>query len=133
MNGQYSAFARSFGAEEYIGVGSFKCNGGASPAVGNIIQQRGLPFTVAYTATGIYTLQFTAATKLPKRAAYVDARIQSALADYADVLVIENSLHLPANRLVFQLNRAGVAQAPPADANNAWISFEFVGTNNTGA
>lgn len=133
MNGQTAALMRSFGYEEYAGAGSFQCNGAANPAAGTIFQQRGLPFTVVYSATGVYTITFPPNLKLPKRAFFVDARIQGALADYGDFTVIENSLHTAACRLVIQLQRAGVATAPPALANNAFVQFFFLGTNNTGA
>lgn len=132
MQGVYTSPAKTFGAAELLGYGSFATNGTSSPTLAMRRMQRGLQFTVAYSATGIYTLTFDRKYKALKPCTIVGAWLNSALADYADVAVTANELHLPARRLVLQLHRAGVAQAPPANANGAFVNFEFVATNTNG-
>lgn len=132
MNGVSVSPAKSFGPAELLGYGSFATNGASAPTAAMIRSQRGLPFTVTYTATGLYTVTFAKKFKALKALTAVGAWLNGALADYADVMVVANELHLPACRLQLQLHRAGVAQAPPANANGAFVNFEFCVTNTSG-
>lgn len=132
MNGVYANCLRSFAIEGLYGVGSFEVNGTSAPTAAQLVALRGLPFSVAYSATGIYTITFDPSRfKLPKRAVLCRAHLDGPLADYAGVTVLANELHLPACRIQLQLHRTGVAQAPPA--SGSYVSFEFFGENSTGA
>lgn len=132
MNGVFTSPAKTFGPAEYLGFGSFATNGASSPTNAMRRMQSGLRFTVAYTATGIYTLTFDKKYKALKPCTIVKAWLTGPMADYAEVSVTANELHLPACRLVLQLHRAGVAQAPAANANGVFVNFEFVATNTSG-
>lgn len=133
MNGHYASLAKTFDADGYLGVGSFATNGTSSPTASMLRKQMGLPFTVAYSATGIYTITFDKRFRLPKEPFLVIARLQSALADWADVIVTGQALKSGTPTITLQLHRSGTAQAPPTNANGAFVHFAFVGTNNTGA
>lgn len=134
MNGILSGILRSFGYEEYAGAGSFQTNGAGAPTAAMLRKQLGLPFTVTYGGTGLYTVSFDPAKfKLPVQAWYADANVIGPIASVLDVRVVANELHLPACRLQIQcIDKAGAAVAPPANGAGVSISFSFFGTNNTG-
>lgn len=134
MNGVTSGVARSFGYEEYIGAGSFQTNGAAAPTAAMLRKQLGLPFTVTYSGTGLYTVSFDPKQfKLPLPTFYVDANLIGPIANVGDVRVVANELHLTACRLQIQyIDKAGAALAPPANGAGVSVSFAFVGTNSTG-
>ena len=133
MNGATIGDVKSFGYEECCGVGAFLCNGVAAPTV--VRRQRGLPFTVTYGGTGLYTVTFeTARFKLPQAAFYVDANLVGPISSVGDVRVVANNLHLSPCQIQIQyVDKAGAALAPPASGVGMYVSFSFFGSNSTGA
>lgn len=135
MNGAILGTVNSFGYDECVGAGSFATNGAASPTAAMVRKQRGLPFTVVYSGTGLYTVSFDPARfKLPSQAFYVDANLVGPIASVGDVRVIANELHLAACRIQIQyIDKAGAALVPPANGSGISVTFAFIGSNSTGA
>lgn len=132
MNGHYATPAKLFGADEYVMAGSFATNGTTSPTSAMLRKPLGLNFTVAYSATGIYTVTFPSNLKLPAIPYHVEAHLNGAVADWAAVTVTGVNMSAATPNIVLALHRAGTAQAPPANGNGASVHFKLVFTNSTG-
>lgn len=122
-------------AEGIVFGGSFQTNGASNPAAATYRRGRYAPaWTVTYTATGIYTVQFPAYFKLPALAQIVWL---AAWPQYATLatdwfecgIVGEYSI---ANRnFVIQAHRNGTANAPANTAGNR-INFAMFCSQNDG-
>ncbi len=106
-------------------AGSFQCNAASNPLAATYRRGRYAPaWTVTYTATGIYTVQFPADFKLPALAQVIRAAAWPQCAPVGEYDTANR-------RLVIQAHRNGVANAPAATAGNR-INFALLLTQNDG-
>lgn len=135
MNG-YAAFPiQGFGAEGFLLGASFQTNGSSDPASTTFRAPPGFVFTVAYSATGIYTVTLASNLKLAAQALMVAAWPQYATlaTDWFECGVVgETTLNASARQFVIQAHRNGTANAPANTAGNR-INFALYTRNSTGA
>lgn len=122
------------GPDRFVLGGSFQCNATSNPSSATFRGTAGMPFTVTYSATGVYTITLPAGFRLPAQPLFVVASAQfAALADWFTVAVLgETTLNGGARQIVLQAHRDGVGQAPANTSGNR-INFMIFASNNTGA
>lgn len=126
---------KACGPDRVLLAGSFACNGATNPvATSSRGRDFGHTFTVAYAATGIYTVTLPAGFKLPAQPGAIIVVPQwDAIANWFDVAqVAESTLNANSPSFVIQAHRSGVANAPAAAAG-CRINFMIFGSNNTGS
>jgi hypothetical protein len=116
-------------------AGSFQCNAASNPLAATYRRGRYAPaWTVTYTATGIYTVQFPADFKLPALAQVIRAAAWPQWAtlatDWFECAPV-GEYDTANRRLVIQAHRNGVANAPAATAGNR-INFALLLSQNDG-
>ena len=124
----------SIGPERVLLAGSFAPNAAVAPVVtASRGREFGQTFTVAYTATGVYTVTFPAGYTLPAQPASIIVTPQwSAIANWFDVGVVgETTLNTTTRQFVIQAHRSGTANEPVAAAGTR-INFLLHVSNNTG-
>lgn len=135
MDGHPSYPLRGLGPDRFVIGGSFQCNGTSNPASTTYRGTSGLPFTVTYSATGVYTITFPSGYRFPAQPLAVVASAQYATlaTDWFEVGVLgETTLNGTARQIVLQAHRSGTANAPANTAGNR-INFWVLMQNNTGA
>ena len=124
-----------FGPEPLVYYGSFQCNGTSNPSSTTFRFPRGQTFTVAYSATGVFTVTLGAGLTLPSQPLSIKVTPQYATlaTDWFDVGVLgETTLNSSTRQFVIQAHRSGTGQAPANTAGNR-INFAIFATNSTGA
>jgi len=124
----------SIGPERVLLAGSFAPNAAVAPVVTDSRgREFGHTFSVAYTATGIYTVTLPVGYTLPAQPASIIVTPQwSAIANWFEVGVVgETTLNSTTRQFVIQAHRSGTANAPVAAAGSR-INFLLHVSNNTG-
>lgn len=134
MNGHWAGVLNTIGPDRFLIGGSFAVNGTSDPAAASSRGRAGNTFTVAYSATGVYTVTFPLELKLPAQPFSIVVTPQwDALANWFDVAVVGDSTLNGTNRqIVIQAHRSGTGNAPAA-GTGARINFMLLASNNTGA
>lgn len=134
MDGFFTQPLRALGGSPRVYWGSFQCNGTSDPSSATFRYPPGLKFTVAYSATGVYTVTLPAGLGLPGQPGCIVVSPQfSALADYFEVGIIgETTLNATTRQFVIQAKRAASGNAPANTAGNR-INFAIFFNNSTGA
>lgn len=125
---------KACGPDRVLLAGSFAPNGAVAPVTTSSRgRDFGHTFTVAYAATGIYTVTLPSSFTLPAQPGALIVTAQyDALASWFDVAIIgETTLTSTTRSFVLQAHRAGVANAPAAAAGTR-INFMILCSNNTG-
>ncbi len=122
---------KCLGTDGMVYSASFQTNAAANPLSSTFRAPPGLVFTVAYAATGIYTVTLDASLKLPALPFVVRATPQYATlaTDWFECGVV-GEFNLTTGAFVVQAHRNGVANAPAATAGNR-INFEISFRNST--
>lgn len=133
MNGHTPFELQAVAPEVFVLAGSFAPNGASTPTTTDSRGRRAMPFTVAYTATGIYTVTLPSGFNFPSQPLSIVVSSQcSAIANWFEVTVVgETTLNTTTRQFVIQAHRGGVANAPAAAAGTR-INFAIVASNNTG-
>lgn len=135
MNGEHRGELLCLGPDKYCLVGSFAPNGTDAPlAASSRGRKFGFTFTVAYSATGVFTVTLPSNMSFPNQpeAILVSAQVD-ALASYFAVMVVgETTLNTATRQFVIQAHRAGTGEAPAAAAGTR-INFAIFISNTTGA
>jgi hypothetical protein len=133
MNGHSSYVMFGLGPDRYLLGGSFAPNGGSAPDPASFRGREGLPFTVAYEATGIFTVTLPEGFTLPAQPHFILVSAQAAdAAAWFEVMVVgETLLNTATKSFVIQAHRSGTANAPAAAAGTR-INFAIFTQNNTG-
>lgn len=125
---------KGIGPERILLCGSFACNGGTAPVVTDSRgREYGHLFTVAYAATGQFTLSWPSGYTTPAQPGAIVVSPQwDAVANWFDVAVVgESTLTATTRTLLIQAHRSGTANAPAA-GTGARINFMLHVSNNTG-
>ncbi len=125
---------RTIGPDRIICAGSFAPNGSSNPdPTASRGRTHGFTFVVTYAATGIFTVTLPEGYTLPEQPLCIAVFPQaSALANWFDAIVVgETTLNTTTRQFVIQAHRAGVANAPAANAGTR-INFLLYVSNNTG-
>lgn len=122
------------GNERLVYDGSFQCNGTSDPSSATFRYPRGLAFTVAYSATGVFTVTLPAGLALPSQpySIVVSAQFATLATDHFVVGVVGETTLTTTRTFVIQAHRNGTGQAPANTAGNR-INFAIFATNSTGA
>jgi hypothetical protein len=135
MDGFLTQLVETLGPEPLAYWGSFQCNGTSNPSSTTFRAPPGLAgFTVAYSATGVFTITLPAGLTLPSQAYSIIASPQFAVlaTDWFDCAVLgESTLNSTTRQFVVQAHRSGTGQAPANTAGNR-INFAIFATNSTG-
>lgn len=136
MDGFFTQPLKGLGSEPLAYWGSFQTNAVANPVSTTFRAPPGLKaFTVAYSATGVYTVTLPAGLSLPDQphVILVSAQFATLATDYFAAGVLgETTLNTSTRQFVVQAHRSGVGQAPAATAGNR-INFAVLTCNSTGA
>lgn len=135
MDGSFCQAVEALGAEPLAYWGSFQCNSTSNPASTTFRGPQALVgFTVAYSATGVFTVTLPAGLALPAQAYSIVVSPQFAVlaTDWFDCAVLgETTLNTTTRQFVIQAHRSGTGQAPANTAGNR-INFAIFATNSTG-
>lgn len=133
MDGYALHNVKGCGPEPVIYAGSFQCNGTSDPSSTTYEYPPGFPFTVTYSATGVFTVTLPSGFVLPDQPYSIQVTPQfSELANYFAVGVLgETTLNTTTRQFVIQAHRAGTGEAPTNTAGNR-INFAIHATNSTG-
>lgn len=133
MDGFITQKVNALGAEPLLFWGSFRPNGTSNPDSANNVGPPGLrPFTVAYAATGQYTVTLPAGLSVPANATIQLTAQAADLSSYFEVMLIGDHALATTRSFIIQAKRAASGNAP-ASAAGTRIHFAIFGNNSTGA
>lgn len=115
-----------------VGWGSFNCNGASTPASTTFLGSLKNRFTVAYSATGIFTVTLSSGLSFPENPVIL---VASQCADNTGTnqfwVCLTGSYSNTNRQFVIQANQGTSAFAPPATTGNR-IAFYLGIVNSTG-
>lgn len=119
------------GSDGILYAGSFQCNGTSNPASTTFRGPPGFIFTVAYSATGVFTVTLDASLNLPDLPAYIEAGPQFAVlaTDWFECSPL-GEFNRTTRSFQIQAHRSGTGQAPANTAGNR-INFSIFFRNST--
>lgn len=119
------------GSDGILYVGSFQCNGTSNPVSTTFRGPPGFIFTVAYAATGVFTVTLDASLNLPDLPAIITVSPQGAVlaTDWFDCFVL-GEFNRTTRSFQIQAHRSGTGNAPANTAGNR-INFAIEFRNST--
>lgn len=134
-NGLHRGELLTLGPDMYCLAGSFAPNTAAAPLAASSRGRRfGFTFTVAYAATGVFTVTFPTNMTFPNQAASIIVTPQfDAIASGFEVAVIgDTTLNTTTRQIVIQAHRA-LTPFEPVLATGTRVNFAIFISNTTGA